>query len=99
MTLDEKKDLLKLAIKRVIGGEQHVKFPMIGLHEVDKIMRDEGYEERQVDEELYCGWEGDFWFKWRHPNGYLLCVSGGVWQFGDTYNLYKDEEDTIEEGK
>lgn len=86
------------AVKKIEKGHAeslHIK--MQGMYDIEKELEELGYEHDPGDGDNTNGWEVDFWYRFVHPEKGTLVVSGGIWQHGSTYIIYKDEEETTEE--
>lgn len=81
--------------KFIIDQGERLNMSMCPLDSIEEVFRSQGYEREDTDNPLN-GWEVSFWFSFSHPTKARYSISGSLWH-GD-FKIYKDEENTIEEG-
>jgi hypothetical protein len=77
-------------VKAVIEGVVvSTTLPMIPISVIEEMLKQEGFDDLELDNDNINGWQGDFWYYFKHPEKGMYCLSGslfnGEFRFWNTH--------------
>lgn len=84
---------LKELLQQAVNTGEDVKLPFTPIREVEKELKELGFEELEMDGDETNGWQIDFFYKFKHPEKGTFMLSGSLHYGGMLFGKADEEED------